>query len=209
MIYINTYAIIFCAFWCHSQIFGQTFEQDTIDGGTVDQTPLAATCSAETVVKVFAAIVAIDLISAHDPKIVFELMIPSDVAAGNIYNTKSRILQDKGFTKSDEFASISANAVLLNNQFSLWSYYQNGAISVGEFLAERGLLSCSNVIQTATKFFENEQKAFKTLDSSELVSYLAAVYIAVEDSLEDLGYTSQENEDNWQIIYNHVYRNFN
>lgn len=201
MIYINIFTFVLAAFICNSQVFG--FQE------TIDQTPLAATCTSETTVKVFSSILFIDLISAHDPEVVFSLKVSSEIAADNIYNTKLRILLDKGYTNAETLASTTVDAVSIGNEFTIPKYFIIAGNTIGDFLAEKGLLSCGNVIQRVAQYFTKEERVFKSLESVELGSYLEAILLGLEYLLEDLGYTTEENEENWQTLTDIFYRKYN
>lgn len=199
MIYITTFtSFIIYAFSCLSQTFGET----------IDQAPLAATCSAASTATIFSAVSYIDLVSAHDPEIVFGLKVPSDIAANIAYNEKLRFFKEKGIANAEQLASIVARAVLLTDKFTIGLYYFVTSNSFGEFLDQKGNLNCGNVIQTATRYFENEEREFKTLGSDVLESYVRAVLLGTNDLLEELGYTAEENSVNWKILIDIFYKEY-
>lgn len=192
-------AVTLVVLLCPSQILGFAISND--------QTPLAATCSAETTGKVFSSILFIDLISAYDPEVIFGLRLPSDIAADKMSYKKLRVLQDKGLRNAEYLASHTVADVSLGKEFTLPKYFIIAGTTIGEFLAERGLLSCGNVIQMATDYFQNVQRAFQPLENpSELETFAGAILTGLEDLLEDFGYTVEENEVNWQILTDTFYR---
>lgn len=202
MISFGTFIAISIALLCHHQILGETINQET-----VDLTALAATCSAETAYKVFSAVSFIYLVSAHDLAAVFKVW-PSEIVAEKYSYEKSRLLEEKGIANAKDFASISKRAVLLLDDFTLSRWYFVTGNAVGKFLVAKGVINCGNVVQIATAFFQNEQSEFRYLDPSELSSYLRAFLVAIENLLEDLGFTVEENKDNWDKISNYFYREY-
>lgn len=111
-------------------------------------------------------------------------MFPSKMAAEDIKKVDKEIFE-KVFSKdvADYIANTCYEAVLKGNGFKIPIYFQNVGTALGDIMAKKGYLNCENVKDTATKFFESEQRAFDALKSDKLDAYEKALCTAMQETL--------------------------